>query len=689
MENNNVEVNKKSFSKALELLSDETYSTIKKIAQKLQIVPGIGNNHHTCSISECIKNGFVVVDISGKPQTVTSKIFEMLKMSFHNNNKTLFGNFENVVNMNDDEYYANQIMHYFSTYGLESMGFKAMPYIPAEEFWKKSENAVKNIKENDRILVYTQLSDEEYENELVDYILNIKAPNESSVFYKNIFNLIAKEIDDKDIRSYEIKVIFYDVKNVFPKHPIDFLRYCVYLITRSTLMVKNNETIEEIKFNNSYQSEKYYYNAFYKSTVPKIVRGFKEYDLTKLASIFYRFKPLFLAFKTSKNKEFSELKPIINKIRKLAPKYHRPLAGLCVQNLFEMAKLKLFTEDEIREFIKTIDTRDIFKLCNAWANGNNSSKVIGIRNGKVYIKNNEFKKDIKTFDIEDKIFDLLKEEFEDRYSESFKDKVVIMPEYINYGLPISEKDFVGKYPNGTSILTSEDPVTIGVSWNNKEGKYGEAARVDIDLHLQSTTMHFGWNASRMDRESVIYSGDMTDARNGAAEAFYINDTSDNYIIDTRLYTGNGPLDMNLFVSKRKINEMHVDKNETTGQTYKMRDGLKYVYDPNEDVIPNIPLTIKNEGLNIGLYSKGKIYFYNKSISTGIVPVDHYEPFINGLVEKFENNMDLKYFFEMLRVPVYDSLDELKNSGKEYDEENIINLDPCVTTEKTLFEIFEK
>ena len=688
MENNNVEVNKKSFSKALELLSDETYTTIKKIAQKLQIVPRIGNNHYNCSISECVKNGFVVVDKSGKPQTVTSEIFEMLKMSFHNNNKTLFGNFENVVNMNDDEYYANQIMHYFSTYGLESMGLKAIPYIPAEEFWKKSEKVTKNIKENDIVLVYTQLSDEEYENELVNYILNIKAPNEPSVFYKNIFNLITKEIDDKDIRSYEIKVIFYEAKDVFPKHPIDFLRYCIYLTTGSTLMVKNSETINAIH-DSSNEYRKGYYNDNDGFNPSKIVRGFKEYDLTLLASIFYRFKPLFLAFKTSKNKEFRVLKPIINKIRKLAPKYHKPLAGLCVQNLFEMAKLKLFTEDEIREFIKTIDTRDIFKLCNAWSNGNNSSKIIGIRNGKVYIKNNEFKKDIKTFDVEDKILDLLKEEFENRYSESFKDKAVIIPEYINYGLPISEKDFVGKYPNGTSILTSEDPVTIGVSWNNKEGKYGEDARVDIDLHLQSTNMHYGWNGSRMSGESVIYSGDMTDARNGAAEAFYINDTSDNYIIDTRLYTGNGPLDMNLFVSKRKINEMHVDKNETTGQTYKMRDGLKYVYDPNEDVIPNIPLTIKNEGLNIGLYSKGKIYFYNKSISTGIVPLNHYEPFINGLVERFENSMDLKYFFEMLRVPVYDSVDELKNSGKEYDEGNIINLDPCVITEKTLFEIFEK
>ena len=42
--------------------------------------------------------------------------------------------------MSDEEYYANQIMHYFSTYGLENLGLKSIPYIPAKELWKDSEN---------------------------------------------------------------------------------------------------------------------------------------------------------------------------------------------------------------------------------------------------------------------------------------------------------------------------------------------------------------------------------------------------------------------------------------------------------------------------------------------------------------------------------------------------------------------
>ena len=34
------------------------------------------------------------------------------------------------------------------------------------------------------------------------------------------------------------------------------------------------------------------------------------------------------------------------------------------------------------------------------------------------------------------------------------------------------------------------------------------------------------------------------------------------------------------------------------------------------------------------------------------------------------------------------LEELKNIRGELDEDNIINLDPCVITEKTLFDLFE-
>lgn len=501
--------------------------------------------------------------------------------------------------------------------------------------------------------------------------------------------MITKEIDDNDIRSYELKAIYYDVKGIFPKYPIDFLRYCVYLVTSRTLLIKNEETINSITSNYGYF---YTFGKLeYQFNRQKVVRGFKEYDLTKLASIFYRFKPIFLAFKTSKNKDLVELKPIINKIRKLAPKYHKPLAGLCVQNLFEMAKCKIFSLDEIKKFIGRMEIRDIFKLCNAWTNSNNKHRVIGIRNGKAFVKSKELNKFEENAGIEINIFELLKDEIKNRLSKKFEDKVVIMPDYISYGLPISEKDLVGKYPNGTFIVTGEEPLTFGVSWNNKKGENGESARVDIDLHLKSATMHYGWNASRMSEDSIIYSGDMTDASSGAAEAFYVNNMTDSYIIDTRLYTGNGPIDMNLFITKRKVRDMSKENtSDDDVKTYKMRSGLKYVYDPNEDIIPNLPLTIKNEGLSIGLCNKGKLYFYNKSISYRIVPLNHYETFIDGLVERFENSLMLKDFFEMLNVPIYNDLDDLKNkSDKEVGEENIINLDPCVINEKTLFDLFEK
>jgi len=638
----------------------KNYLVFDKMAQKLQITPWfeLVNNEPKVSFVDCIKNGFIVINYKHEPKDITKSMFEMLKSDFSRNNKTLFGNFENVVNMTDAEYYAHQILHYFSTYGLESLGLQAHPYIPAKELWAGKDEVLKDINEDAKITVIRLLDDEDYINELTSYICEMKAPKNDTLFYEYCFDLIPNSITENDIRSYEMKAIFYNKRGIYPKNPIDFLRYVIYLAIGNTLMIKNKAMMNSIK------------SVWDSKSKEKIVNAFKSYDLTKLASIFYRFKPLFLSFKSVDPK----IKPIINKIRKLAPTYHKPLEGLCVQNVFEMSDY--FTQDELKLFIKDIDTRDLFKLLNAWANANNEYRIFGIRNGKAYVKEKTQDKDLYNSSMFNTVKSIM-DEINDRYAKKFEGKAIIIPSYINYRLPISEKDMVGKYPNGTYLEVGKNSLSLGIAWNNKEDKsgYDYDGRVDIDLYLISATKRFGWNSSRTDGD-IIYSGDMTDATNGAAEAFYINNTNDDYIIDTRLYTGNEPVDMNLFISKKKVERSY---------------GKDYIYDPNEDIIPNIPLTIKNEGLNIGLYHDGKVYLYNKSISSGIVPTSHYESFIKGLVEKLEKSVDLKDIFDILKVPVYNSIEDLR---KDYDntqieDANIIDLDPSIVTEKTLFDLFEK
>ena len=150
--------------------------------------------------------------------------------------------------------------------------------------------------------------------ELKDKLLNLLgsgiALSEDSI--KDVLSIAGSlNLNEKDVESIknkEVKVALYDSLGIFPDNPVEFLRYVVYKTTEKTLLIKNSDLIDKIKENES----------------PKIAKLFikykKKYGLNRLAEIFYRFKPIFLAFKKN-----DELKSVINKIRKLAITNHKPL----------------------------------------------------------------------------------------------------------------------------------------------------------------------------------------------------------------------------------------------------------------------------------------------------------------------------------------------------------------------------
>ena len=76
-----------------------------------------------------------------------------------------------------------------------------------------------------------------------------------------------------------------------------------------------------------------------------------------------------------------------------------------------------------------------------------------------------------------------------------------------------------------------------------------------------------------------------------------------------------------------------------------------------------------------------MYLYNKSVSSGIVPGDHYENFINGLTEKFENSLLLSALLKQLGGEIITNLNEC--------DEDTIMLNPEVINETTLCKIFEE
>jgi len=311
------------------------------------------------------------------------------------------------------------------------------------------------------------------------------------------------EVNEKDIsniKNKEVKTALYDYLNLFPENPVEFLRYIVFKATNKTLLIKNSDLIDEIKGKKNLN-------------IIKILDEYKKkYSLEKLAEIFYRFKPIFLAFRTNK-----KLKTIINKIRKLAVENHKPMPEDYLNTI--TSKLKKNERIDKTKLTEELNRVNIFrKIRLAYAlkfrTKDVNSILYKIRNGKGYATDFDFKKKggIKvTLDI---VLDSIVKDV----SKNVKGKKIYIPEYINYSLPSTEKQFTGNFPSGTYVSVPKDMI-VGVNWKNVKSH-----RVDLDLSVISKDEKIGWDARyRTNSGNILFSGDMTDAcgQNGATELFYI------------------------------------------------------------------------------------------------------------------------------------------------------------------------
>ncbi len=252
----------------------------------------IGKKKKDISIhQEALKYG-ILID-NDAPAEVVKKAIEMYGIDKEFWNNTLYNDFYHVAEAPIEELVAQQLLHYFSTYGLESLGLydASMVYIPAE---------VLNIPELDvsdldmekvRLIHIYPITKKEVTKRLLDLVMTGIALSEKTV--KDITVLASFIPKDKvdDIVNREVKTALYDYYKTVPTQPEDFLRYVLYKVTGRTLKIQNQDTIKDIKTIFLENNEK----------VKEVLQLFQSYqDYDQLSSIFLRNKNLFLAFKTSK-----------------------------------------------------------------------------------------------------------------------------------------------------------------------------------------------------------------------------------------------------------------------------------------------------------------------------------------------------------------------------------------------------
>ena len=419
-----------------------------------------------------------------------------------NVNSTFYQNWEDVTSKTRFELFIDQLLHYVTTYGTdfacEGNGYvpNATPVGPVYISLFKDYKVIMPCTEED---VYNRCMDmltsgiamkQATIETIVDYVVEYVTENDL---------LTTGEFDIDDIANREALTLLCDELGIAPNKKFDLFRYIMYKTTGSTLIIKNKPTI----------------NAIIRSNTQFDFNTLSDRQLIGLASIFYRFKPLFLAFKktctggayystpiTSRNAH------VINKIRRMAPKYHTPLAESVMATMLG----KAHDSTVIAETAAQMNTFQIVRLMNTIIerlNRTDEKAMYIVRNGKMFVK------DAKSYDgmitYYATVFNILKNELVSRLSE--KATYVKYPKNMVLACPTSEKNFVGDLPFGTYMDLQDSDSFIGIYWKEEWGTH------DFDLSvLNIDGIKVGWDSRYYsDNQDVVYSGDMTSARPEATE----------------------------------------------------------------------------------------------------------------------------------------------------------------------------
>lgn len=601
---------------------------------------GRGNYFTNDDFIEC---GILFVNSNGAefkgviPEDIAELVFDEFDIT-HSAINTFHKSWEKVANADYNQLLIEQIVHYMSTYGRESVGANAVPMIPVEELIADP-NARPGYK---AIRIITVVNEDEAQKLINEFLKSVKAPNRMFMPEYEAY-VHAATITAEDISSFELKCIWYDYHNCVPEHGQEFLRYAMYKMIGATLVIKNNRTIKSLQSACEREPAKAY-------------DLLKNANMVELAQCFFRFKPLFLAFKKSKS-----CAPIINEIRRLADVFHKPMSELTIQNVSKLMKQGRF--EEAGKILKTADNRQLIKLMNYFAvNGKvNEPAVFNIRNGKIHVR-----EDFKRLDAG---ATMVFAELVRKNQHTLDGKTFYIPSYIHYAAPVSEKQMLGDIPYGTLLEAPQSgKFSAAICWDNYKGR-----RTDIDLHMNSKTSSFGWNSAYRGRDGeILYSGDMTDATYGAAEAFYFEPQDDVFVLSANNYTCMPNVPFKFFISDAQPKRLSY--REVTPPI-----------DVESAMFPAIPLRFAagNE-TGIGIFNGCDFYFYGGILNDGIVPDrSKYPMFIDGIVDRLDRMMDLEVFIRICGGTV---INEMPKDGEI--DKDIIDLSPAALTARTLFDIVD-
>lgn len=576
-----------------------------------------------------LQNGYIVVGFS--PTTIQLDTIEnIIGISGEKANQAFHKSWSVVRDSDIETLVMQQILHYITTYDFEFLGIydKDTVYIPHEKLEVPRVTAdipltvVRGLTASEILAKIIELSSIALHQDTLDDIMTVVVANGYDASFVKL------------IRNRELKALLYDHYEIVPSEPVEYLRYLVVNLTDESLLIKNKNLIDKLKASNH-------------RLLDRILKDAP----SDLASIFYRYKPLFLAMKTaSHNKNF------FNRLRKQAKKIHEPLPEDYLNSVTEYIANENLDWYTLQTNLDKVNTFRKIRLANAlrFRLSGSHSILYRVRNGRGWVTNFEWngKRPLTAMALNVVLVSIAND-----LREKVEGQTFYIPKYIHYTLPATEKQFVSNLPNGTYVSVPNDMI-FGIYWENTD------RRIDLDLAVISQSGKIGWDVSyRSKNRDVLFSGDVTDATNGASELFYIKrQANDARLVTVNYYNhvSNDPVPTKIIVASEKPNVFDKD----------------YMIDVNT-MLANANIEIASRQNIVGLVANSNFYFTNVSVGNSVTSSNNQQAVQTReyLIASLTSAIELQNILEMAGAIVVDEQVEdcVDLSPGTIDKTTIINL----------------
>ena len=373
-----------------------------------------------------VRRGYVLDPRIQPTSDLLDTIEDIIGISGENANAAFHKSWSVIQDASMEELVAQQILHYLTTYGFEQLGIyrESTVFIPREVL------QCPDISEDIPLVVVRALSRHEILERIIRLGSGIALAQQT---LDDVMSVVTASKYDpvfvEQIANRELKSRLLDFYGLVPTEPVEFLRHLVSKLTDESLLIKNRDLIEKLHQANG-----------------KFLDALLADAPDDLASIFLRYKPLFLAMKKiSRNKTF------FNRLRKQASKLHEPLQDDYLNGITSQIKKQTLDLDELSRRLERASIYRKIRLAYAlnFRLHHNRSIVYRIRNGRGWAT--EFDWSENWNETVNQALSIVLHSIAMDIRPNVEGKTFYVPHNVRYALPATEKHFTGYLPTGSYV----------------------------------------------------------------------------------------------------------------------------------------------------------------------------------------------------------------------------------------------